>query len=175
MSDNETPLTKPKKQMTQKQLDNLKIGRENNLNKKKERLIEAAKFLIENNISLTSVQKNRKTREKFLSKQQEESDSESEEEVIIKKTKPKKESDEKKKNKKLFPTTKEKEKEIIVKADKKPKTKIEIELSESDSDDDSESETIFKEIIKTKKPFKSQENTKSKIKITKQPFVGGFI
>jgi len=187
MSDNDTPLTKPKnkgkkielehdissdestiiekkpkKKMTQKQLDNLKIGREMQTDKKKQRLIEAAKFLIENNVPLNSVKKSRLTREKFLKQNQE-----LEEKTKIKKNKveiEESESEESEPEKIIV-------KKIKKKTEKKPKI-IEIEES-TESEDDDYQET--KRNNKSKQNFKSQENTRSKIKITKQPFVGGFI
>ena len=163
VSDNEMILKekKPKKNMTPKQLENLEIGRKVMTEKKKQRLIEAAQFLIQNNVPLNSVKKSKVTREKFLkmkeseekdvgekynsrqSQQAEDSESEEEEKIIVK----------------------------TVKKSNKKKPKI-IEIEESDS---SESEEIE---YKPKQKFKSQENTrhKSKIKITpSNAFCGGFI
>ena len=144
---------KVKKKMTQKQLDNLKIGREIQTDKKKQRLIDAAEFLIENNVPLASVKKSRVTREKFLKKNEE------------KKVEPIEESSS---------DESEPEKIIVKKVKKKPikKPKI-IEIEDSTDSDDSYEEE--KKIQKSKQNFKSQENTKSKVKITKPSFVGGFI
>jgi len=160
-TDRDIPLTKPKKKMTQKQLENLQLGREKNTEKKKQRLIDAAKFLIENNISLSSVQKNKKIREKFLKETNDDEDDEIKEKVIKNKS-----NDDNiiiKKEKMKCPAPK-KEKAYV----KKKKTII---IEESESEPESESESEEEEIIvkKVKKPcFKSQENTRSKIKITKR-------
>lgn len=137
------PTPKPKKKMTENQLNNLKKGQEimqkNREMKKLNKKIEASKILLENNIEVAPKKKPVKPIE-----------IESEDEKPIKK----------KPVKKIIEESDDEEDVIIVKKKKKPKTII---IEESESDNDS-----VDTVPEKKRPLKSQENKKSSIKMTHQ-------
>lgn len=143
---------KPKKKMTENQLNNLKKGHEvlqkNREAKKLNKKIEASKILLENNIDITTKKKVNKN-----------VDSEDEKPTIKKKP-----------TKKIIEESESEEDVIIVKKKKKPRQII-IEESDTDSDTDS----IKTQPIEPKRrPLKSQENKKTSIKIN-NPLPNNFM
>ena len=146
----EKPL-KVKKPRSEKQIEQMKLclgRRKEEIDKKKyEKKLEASKFLLEHDEKIKNKEVIKKVnKEPLIESSSEEDTSDSEPEtIIIKKKKSKKE-----KNKK-----------------KKKLTKVIIESeSESDSDSDSDSYKSESEPEPPRRQFKTQQNKKSKIKIS---------